>query len=32
VVKAIRQTLEYFDANSAAIFAAAAQIEDEVIE
>ena len=32
VVKAIRQTLEYFDANSAAIFAAAAQTEDEVIE
>ena len=32
VVKAIRETLEYFDANSAAVFAAAADTADEVVE
>lgn len=32
VVKAIRETLEYFDANSAAVFAAAADAADEVVE
>ena len=32
VVKAIRQTLEYFDANSAQIFAAAGDTQDEVHE